>query len=89
MERIPVDVLICPCQEKCRKGRHESACPNSRAGNASRSGPSGRGVQPRSNVDSSKLATLRTLLELPDDATPNAILDATIENLAPNTHQQK
>lgn len=73
--------MTTPCMEECRPGRHDSTCPNSRAGNASRSGPSGRGVQPRSNVDSSKLATLRTLLALEDTATPNQVLDAAIRQI--------
>jgi hypothetical protein len=73
----------CACPPAPRGApRHATDCPNSRAGIASRSGPSGRGIQPRSNVDSAKLATLRELLaQLPNDATPNQVLDAAIQQL--------
>jgi len=72
----------CPCPPAPRgHARHVATCPNSRAGIASRSGPSGRGIQPRSNGDKAKLETLRELLRLPSNATPNAILDAAIRHL--------
>lgn len=73
-----------PCQSSpsCRIAlgqRHLPTCPRYGA----TSGPSGKGLQPRSNVDSAKLAILRLLLGIAGDTTPNDTLDAAIVALTP------
>ncbi len=60
-----------------RGARHLPTCP--RYGTSS--GPSGKGLQPRSNVDTAKLDTLRTMLALEDTTTPNQVLDAMARHL--------
>lgn len=72
--------MTCQNSKRCRirKGeRHLPTCPR----HGTRSGPSGRGLQPRSNVDAAKLERLREILSLPDELTPNEVLDAVIERL--------
>jgi hypothetical protein len=71
-------VMTCTSLPTCRiaKGaRHLPTCPRY----GTRSGPSGKGLQPRSNVDTAKLEALRAALSLRADATPNQILDAATE----------
>lgn len=71
--------VVCQNVPRCRipvGSRHLETCPRHGAS----SGPSGKGLQPRSNVDATKLDRLRELLGT-KEATPNEVLEGAIERL--------
>ena len=69
-----------PCSPGCLPGHHDPACPNSRAGTKSRSGPSGRSKRPMTLVETRRIEALREVLGL-SGVSANAALLAAIERL--------
>lgn len=71
---------ICQDVQGCRipvGARHLKTCPRYGA----LSGPSGKGLQPRSNVDTTKIDRLRELLGVGKETAPNEVLDGAIDEL--------